>query len=170
MIPKTKREVINDDFFIRLGVNIKDLAKLVVENQKPYIPQLTIYEAQESVKHVLDKREVQHAFITAITLDMLAEQGKLDNTPLGLILKDDAPDYGIDEQIAISVAGLYGSIAVSNFGMLDKEKPGIIAKLDYLGKSQRHVTTMVDDLACAVVAGAAARLAHKHQQKHLTIK
>lgn len=42
----------------------------------------------------------------------------------------DAGIYGLDESIALSLSQLYGSIAVTNYGYADKDKPGIAKKLD----------------------------------------
>ena len=164
----TKREIIHN-WFADHNVNINDLVDLVVDNQHPYIDNLKWEEAKTSVLHVMNKREFQHAMITAIFLDNIADTvgyPQLLENPLLTILIEDAPDYGIDEQLALSVAGLYGSISVSNFGMLDKQKPGIIGVLNEQGKSRENVTTMMDDMICAIVSSAAARLAHQHQEEH----
>ena len=86
---------------------------------------------------VLSKREVHNAIITGIELDKLTEQNKLSQ-PLQRIVANDESLYGIDEILAFSIVNLYGSIGFTNYGYLDKVKPGIIKKLD----SERAVTVI----------------------------
>ncbi|EGD50017.1 phosphatidylglycerophosphatase A, partial [Thermoanaerobacter ethanolicus JW 200] len=62
--------------------------------------------------------------MTGIALDKLAEKDMLEE-PLLSILKKDEPLYGIDEILALSITNVYGSIGLTNFGYLDKVKPGI---------------------------------------------
>ena len=38
--------------------------------------------------------------------------------------------FGIDEILALSIVNLYGSIGFTNYGYVDKVKPGIIKNLD----------------------------------------
>ena len=83
----------------------------------------------ESVEGVLRKRELQHAILVGIELDELAEQGKL-SAPLQQIVESDEGLFGVDETIALGAVFTYGSIAVTTFGHLDKNKIGIINELD----------------------------------------
>ena len=53
---------------------------------------------------------------------------------------------------------VYGSIGLTNFGFLDKEKIGIIKELD-CEKGER-VNTFLDDLVAAIAAAAVSRIAH----------
>ncbi|MGB9678678.1 MAG: phosphatidylglycerophosphatase A [Thermoanaerobacteraceae bacterium] len=138
------------------GVNIKDMADLVLDLQKKYYV-LTIEECIESVNSVLEKREVQNAILTGIALDKLAEKDMLDE-PLLSILKRDEPLYGIDEILALSITNVYGSIGLTNFGYLDKVKPGIIGELN--DDKKEKCNTFIDDLVAAIVAAACARIAH----------
>ena len=46
--------------------------------------------------------------------------------PLQDIVKRDEGLYGIDEVIALSIVNVYGSIGFTNFGYIDKLKPGIL--------------------------------------------
>ena len=50
------------------------------------------------------------------------------------ILMNDNPLYGIDEVLAYGICNLYGSIALTNYGYIDKVKPGIIEKLNIKGE------------------------------------
>ncbi|UZQ83875.1 phosphatidylglycerophosphatase A [Thermoanaerobacter sp. RKWS2] len=111
------------------GVTLEDMAVLVLDLQKKYYDDLTIEECIENLHHVLEKREVQNAILTGIALDKLAEKDLLEE-PLLSILKRDEPLYGIDEILALSITNVYGSIGLTNFGYLDKIKPGIIGKLN----------------------------------------
>lgn len=140
------------------GVLIDDIVEIVYTLQKPYHPDLTVEECKESVVRVLNKREVQYALYTGIALDMLAEEEKLPE-PLQSILQVDEPLYGVDEILALGITNVYGSIGLTSFGYLDKEKIGIIAKLNNKSTS---VHVFLDDLVAGVAAAASARIAHRN--------
>ena len=74
---------------------------------------------------MLTKREVHHAIITGVQLDILAEENKL-LSPLQEILTEDEGLYGIDEIMALSIVNVYVSIGFTNYGYIDKLKPGIL--------------------------------------------
>lgn len=107
------------------GVSLEAIAELVLFLQNNYIPNLTMAECLESVEAVLEKREVQNAIITGVELDKLAETDQLSE-PLLTILKTDQGLYGIDEILALSIVNLYGFIGFTNYGYLDKTKPGLL--------------------------------------------
>lgn len=140
------------------GVNISDIAEIVYMMQSPFAPELTMEDCIESVDAVLEKREIQHALLVGIELDKLAEEGKLSE-PLQSIVETDEGLFGVDETIAIGAVFGYGSIAVTTFGHLDKQKVGIIQKLDT--KKGNGVHTFLDDLVGSIAANAASRLAHR---------
>lgn len=142
----------------RRGVELVDIAKIVYEMQIPYNPGLTMQHCIESVQGVLRKRELQHAILVGIELDELAEQGKL-SAPLQQIVEADEGLFGVDETIALGAVFTYGSIAVTTFGHLDKNKIGIINELDT--KKGRGIHTFLDDLVASVAACAASRIAHR---------
>ena len=144
------------------GVTIRDIADLVFFLQKDYIEKLDIELCIHSVNRVLTKREVHNAIITGIELDKLAEQKKLDY-PLQNILEEDEGLYGIDEIMALSIVNVYGSIGFTNYGYIDKVKPGILKKINE--HDGVHVHTFLDDLVGAIAASAASRLAHEHPRK-----
>lgn len=144
------------------GVELKDIAELVLFLQNQYIKDLTLEECLESVKAVLKKREVQNTIITGIELDMLAEQGKLSQ-PLNDILMEDEGLYGVDEILALSIVNVFGSIGFTNYGYIDKLKPGIIKKLDSKNGPSCH--TFLDDIVGAIAASAASRIAHSNPDK-----
>lgn len=111
------------------GVEVSDIAELVFFLQKKYHPDLTIDECTLNVNRVLAKREVQNAILTGIELDVLAEQKKLSE-PLQTMLEIDESLYGVDEVLAFSIVNIYGSIGFTNYGYIDKEKPGILKRLN----------------------------------------
>jgi phosphatidylglycerophosphatase A len=140
------------------GVNISDIAEIVYMMQSPYAPELTMENCIESVDAVLEKREIQHALLVGIELDKLAEEGKLSE-PLQSIVETDEGLFGVDETIAIGAVFGYGSIAVTTYGHLDKQKVGIIQKLDT--KKGERVHTFLDDLVGSIASNASSRLAHR---------
>ena len=142
---------------IERGVQLSDIADLVYFLQKDYVEDLTLDTCLENVEAVLEKREVQNAIVTGIQLDILAEQGQLLQ-PLQEIIETDESLYGIDEIMALGIVNVYGSIGFTNYGYIDKVKPGILAKLIDHESGQIH--TFLDDLIGAIAAAAASRLAH----------
>ncbi|MBM7647511.1 phosphatidylglycerophosphatase A [Bacillus ectoiniformans] len=140
------------------GVTIEDIAEIVFDMQRPYNLELTMLECIDSVEKVLLKREMQHAILVGVELDVLAEQKKLSE-PLQSIIETDESLFGVDETIALGAALGYGSIAVTTYGYLDKKKVGIIEKLDT--KNGHQVHTFLDDIIGAIAANAASRLAHR---------
>src|SRR5699024_8434831 len=114
-------------------------------------------ECIHNVNRVLAKREVQHAVLTGIELDILAEKGLLSE-PLQDIISRDEGLYGIDEVIALSIVNVYGSIGFTSYGYIDKQQAGILGKLN--GDSDGDVSTCLDDIVGAIASAAASRLAH----------
>ncbi|WP_026673550.1 phosphatidylglycerophosphatase A family protein [Alkalihalobacterium bogoriense] len=142
---------------INRGVTIDDIAELVYFLQVKYHPDLDIDLCKTHVDQVLRKREVQNAILTGIQLDVLAEQKKLDQ-PLQDIVERDESLYGVDEIIALGIVNVYGSIGFTNYGYIDKQKPGILEKLNDKSSGQCH--TFLDDIVGAIAAAASSRLAH----------
>lgn len=140
------------------GVNISDIADIVYQMQSPYASELSMEDCMESVNAVMGKREIQHALLVGIELDKLAEQQKLSE-PLQSIVETDEGLFGVDETIAIGAVFDYGSIAVTTYGHLDKQKVGIIEQLDT--KHEKGVHTFLDDLVGSIAANASSRLAHR---------
>lgn len=142
----------------RRGVTVEAIAEIVYEMQKTYNHGLTIEHCIQSVERVLRKREVQHAVLVGVELDELAEK-KMLSEPLQSIVENDEGLFGVDETIALGSVFTYGSIAVTTFGHLDKQKVGLIEKLDT--KSGHKVNTFLDDLVASIAASAASRIAHR---------
>lgn len=142
------------------GITIEEIAKLTFFLQEEYIPNITMEKCIESVETVLQKREVQNAILTGVELDILAEKGLL-SSPLQEIVQADESLYGVDEILALSILNLYGSIGYTNYGYIDKLKHGVLKKLN--DKSSGEVHTFLDDLAGAIAAAAASRIAHRNR-------
>lgn len=155
---QSKMDYINARFH-ELGISRYELAKETLKEQARHNPWMTIEDAYDAVEAVIRKREVQHALVTALTIDELADKGMLPE-PLQSIIADDNPLYGIDESIAMGMAGLFGTIAQTNFGFLDREKTDLAKKLNDEQKSGGHITTMTDDLVSAIIASAEGKVAH----------
>jgi len=142
----------------RRGVTLESIADIVMILQEKYYEGLTHEYCVENIKGVLRKRETIHAVLTGIAIDELAEKKMLPE-PLQDIVESDEGLYGIDEILPLSIVNLYGSIGLTNFGYLDKEKIGIIKTLDKQ-KHGIHVNTFLDDIVAAIAAAAASRIAH----------
>lgn len=140
------------------GVRLEDIAECVCMLQSSFYPDITIDQTKAVVSSVLQKREVQHAVLTGINLDIVAEQGLLQSKELESILMADYSLYGVDEVLAYGICNIYGSIALTNYGYIDRVKPGIIGKLNNHDGGQCN--TFLDDIVGAIAASAAGRLAH----------
>lgn len=146
------------DALERRNVTIEDISEIVYEMQSPYNEGLTMEHCIQSVERVLTKREVQHAVLVGVELDELAEK-KMLSQPLQAIIESDEGLFGVDETLALGSVFTYGSIAVTTYGHLDKQKIGIIERLDT--KVGGKVNTFLDDLVGSIAACAASRLAHR---------
>ena len=142
------------------GISTRDIAEITYQLQSTYDNTLTIDFCEEIILNVLEKREVTHAILTGIALDESAEKNIFDKE-LNDIIKEDEPLFGIDEILALSIVNVYGSIALTNFGYVDKLKPLIIGKIDKMGKQQIACNTFLDDIIGAIAAAAASKIAHE---------
>ena len=146
------------------GVTLLDIAKVTYDLQKKYVESLTMETCLDHIERVIMKREVQHAILTGIELDRLAEEGLISES-LSTILLSDYGLYGIDEILALSIVNVYGSIGLTNFGFVDKTKPGIIGVLDNKkGESKNKCNTFIDDIVGAIAAAAASSIAHRYAE------
>lgn len=146
------------NYLKRRGVELEDIAECVMFLQQEYYPDLTKEQCVQVIREVLNKREVQHALLTGICLDIASEEQVLEDDDLQLILMQDSPLYGLDEVLAYGICNLYGSIALTNYGYIDKQKPGIIARLNENHKDTCN--TFLDDIVGAIAAASAGKLAH----------
>lgn len=155
-----KRNVVVERMAER-GVDLESIAQITLDLQSPYIDGLDFASCLDHVERVVRKREVQHAILTGLELDILAENNQLSE-PLASIIKNDYGLYGIDEVLALAIVNVYGSIGFTNFGYVDKKKMGIIQTLDQEGKSQAKCHTFLDDIVGAIAAAAASSIAHRY--------
>lgn len=140
------------------GVSVDDIAYLAYNAQSKYLENLTIEEMRESVLQILRKRDQFHAILLGVNIDILAERNMLEE-PLQSIIRDDLGLFGLDEAIAISIAGNYGTIGVTNFGNMDVNKPG---KISILQNRKTTCNCFLDDIVGAIAAVAAIRVAQRH--------
>jgi len=146
------------------GVTMEEIANITHSLQSPYNNKLTIKYCLETLDKVLEKREVIHAILTAIAIDEAAEKNLFDKE-ITKIIMEDSPLYGIDEILALSIVNVYGSIALTTFGYVDKLKPGVIGKVDTLGKTSKECHTFLDDIVGALAAAASSRIAHYYNEE-----
>ncbi len=141
------------------GVTLDQIAELVHYLQGKYHPEIEHAEMLEAVQGVIAKREVQHAILTGILIDQVAESDFDMDPELRATLMEDYSLYGIDEVLAYGICNLYGSIALTNYGFIDREKPGILANINEHGT---QCNVFLDDIVGAIAASAASKLAHHH--------
>ncbi|EPZ39818.1 hypothetical protein JV16_01690 [Anoxybacillus ayderensis] len=153
-----KMEQVARQWLADRGVTIEHIAELVYYLQSKYHPDLQMDECIHNVNRVIAKREVQNALFTGIQLDILAEKGLLQEPLQSFIAKDEGL-YGVDEILALSIVNVYGSIGFTNYGYIDKQKPGILHQLNDKSSGQCH--TFLDDIVGAIAAAASSRLAHR---------
>ncbi|MDE8032476.1 phosphatidylglycerophosphatase A [Erysipelothrix rhusiopathiae] len=148
------------------GVEISDIIECVVFLQKDYVEDIDSIDIKPIVNSVLNKREVQHALITGINIDISVENNNFGGSFIEDIIHRDEGLYGIDEVLAYGICNLYGSIALTNYGYIDKVKPGIIGTLNE--HNNGTCNTFLDDIVGAIAASAASKLAHsQHQERNI---
>ncbi len=147
------------DLLASRNVSLEDIVDCVVYLEAGYSDE-EIDEASilKNVKEILNKREVQHATRTAIALDVMAEKSLIEDSVLLDVITRDESLYGVDEVLAYGICNLYGSIALTNFGYIDRVKPGIIGGLNNAEDGMCH--THLDDIIGAIAASAASKNAH----------
>lgn len=146
------------------GVTVEDIAKIALKQQSKYTENIDFAVCLESAQKILSYPDAFHMIQLGIEIDCLAEQGKL-SSPIQEILKADLGLFGIDELFGLELAGNFGIIGRTNFGDIDVNKPGIIAKLNDEGKLDGHCHTFLDDIVGALAACASTRVAQIYKQK-----
>lgn len=144
------------------GIAKREMVEMVFDLQNPYNSELTMEMCEEHVDGVLKKQQTYHTIQLCLKIDMGVE-AKEFGYQFNEIVGNDEGLYGIDETVNTSISKMYGMIAITNFGYLDKSKPGIIGRLDndHLGD---NCNTFADDTVCAIVSAACARLAHNNSK------
>ena len=141
------------------GVSLEDIAECTIYLQKSFNSDIDATQVLAIIDSILLKREVQNAIITGINLDIMAEKGLLESKTLEKMMMDDTSLYGVDEVLAYGICNIYGSIALTNFGYIDRVKPLIIGELNNCPSNECH--TFLDDIVGAIAASAASKMAHQ---------
>ncbi|GEN49190.1 phosphatidylglycerophosphatase A family protein [Ligilactobacillus pobuzihii] len=141
------------------NITMETIADIAFDLQKNFYPDANKAEFLEAANDVLHKREVLNNAMVALELDRLATKGQLKQ-PLQNIVANDSGVFGVDESLAVSIANIYGTIGVTNFGYLDRVKNGAIKELDT--QKDGRVNTFIDDLVGALAAAVAAKMAHQY--------
>lgn len=152
------------NLLVERGVSIREISDIVMDAQIKYVPTLTLEDCDRNIYIILSKREVQNAIMTAIELDKMAEENRISDPYLLSMIKNDDGLYGLDEVIPMGIVNLYGTIGYTNFGHMDKVKPGVIGRLDSHSEDGR-VHTFLDDIVCAIAASACSRIAHRDRDR-----
>jgi phosphatidylglycerophosphatase A len=142
------------------GAKINDMAEIVYDSQYKYSKNLTVEYCAEIILSILAKTEIQNAIMLGIEIDKLHEKGLMEDKYLNEMISTDAGIFGLDEIVGLNLTYCYGTIAITNFGYLDKVKPKIIGKLD---NSKKQTNVFLDDLVCGICAAACGKLAHNQE-------
>jgi phosphatidylglycerophosphatase A len=142
------------------GVQLDDLVDILDGLQRPYSPELDRQICVDHTLAVLKKQQTYHAVQLAIKIDVGVEKGEFKEQ-YNHIVGNDEGLFGVDESIATAIPLMYGTIAITNFGYLDKAKIGIIKELDS-DHSEGKCNTFIDDIVCGIVSAACGRLAHNN--------
>lgn len=140
------------------GVELVEIAKIAHQQQSKYHPEIDFQLCLESVEKILTFRDVFHHVQFAAEVDRLAEE-KMFKGPIQDILYYDLGLFGLDETLGLDVARNFGSIGQTNFGDIDVNKKGVVAKLNEDGKKDGHCHTLLDDIVGAIAAAASTRVA-----------
>ena len=123
--------------------------------QHDYLPDYEISDFAEQFSEVLKKSEVLNLLAFAFELDNLANK-RMFSEPIQNIIENDAGFWQIDEILASSLAQLFGMLAITNYGYLDKNKVGIARRLD----EEDSITVFSDDIVSALASAVIGRCGH----------
>jgi phosphatidylglycerophosphatase A len=154
----------NVELLASRGITVDSMVDILDALQRPYNPTLERQLCVENVLAVLRKQQTFHAIQLAVKMDEAVERGIL-NEQYSHIVGSDEGLFGVDESVATVIPLMYGTIALTNFGYLDKEKLGIIGELDS-DHSEGKCNTYIDDIVCGIVAAACGRLAHNNTPQY----
>lgn len=150
---------INTEKLLERGVTIKDIAIIAYQQQYRYNKEIKMEDCIESVEKILSLRDIFHLLQLGAEIDRLTEE-KAFRGPIQTIMENDLGVFGVDEIFGLDIARLYGAIGQTNFGDIDVNKPGIVAKLNEDGKSGKKAChTFLDDIVGAIAAAASTRVA-----------
>ncbi|MFC0212652.1 phosphatidylglycerophosphatase A [Paenibacillus chartarius] len=146
------------------GVQLSEIVDIVDSLQRPYNPDMDRQLCEDHVLGVLRKQQTYHAIQLAIKIDTAVERGEFSAQYNHTVGQDEGL-FGVDESVASAIPLLYGTIALTNFGYLDKSKPGVISQLDS-NHEEGVCNTFIDDIVCGIAAAACGRLAHNNTPKY----
>lgn len=150
---------LNTEKLLERGVKIEDIALIAYNQQTKYSRNVKMEDCIESVEKILSLRDTFHLLQLGAEIDRLAEEGMFKG-PIQDILMQDLGVFGVDEIFGLDIARLYGAIGQTNFGDIDVNKPGIVAKLNEDGKGDKPAChTFLDDIVGAIAAAASTRTA-----------
>lgn len=142
-------------------VDLTRMAQIAYEGQIAYEPDITLEKCKQAILHVIKKREVQNVILTGIVVDKMVDQGLIPDEYLAKILKEDSWQYQVDELLSTGCVEVFGGVASSNRGYLDKTKPGIIGEVD--GRTD-SCNVFLDDILAAIISSAESYIANKYPQ------
>jgi len=158
LFSREKMLKMNIEILKERGVSVAEIAEIAHHQQSRYTKDIPIPLCVESVEKILSYRDVFHFVHLAAEIDRLVEE-KAFKSPLQDILHDDLGLFGVDETIGLDLAGLYGTIGQTNFGDIDVNKVGVIARINEEGKKDGVCHTFLDDVVGAIAAAASTRVA-----------
>ena len=142
-------------------VEVSEMAQIVYDGQVKYEPDITLDKCKQAILHVLKKREVQNVVLTGIYLDKQTDIDGAMDPYLRKILKNDENQFQSDEVLSYGIVSVFGGIANSNRGYLDKVKPGIIGEVD---RRKTTCNVFLDDILSSIVAAAESYIGNKRSQ------
>jgi phosphatidylglycerophosphatase A len=150
---------LNRDKLLERGVTIVEIAEIAFRQQSRYNKNIEMKTCIESVEKILSFRDIFHIVQLGAEIDRLTEEGMFKG-PIQDIMRADLGVFGIDEILGLDIARLYGAIGQTNFGDIDVNKPGIVARLNKDGKEGcERCHTFLDDIVGAIAAAASTRVA-----------
>lgn len=165
---RDEMQKINTDKLLERGVTIEDIAQIAYKQQYRYNKDIKMDDCIESVEKILSLRDIFHLLQLGAEIDRLVEE-KAFKGPIQDIMSSDLGVFGVDEIFGLDIARLYGAIGQTNFGDIDVNKPGIVAKLNEEGKADKpNCHTFLDDIVGAIAAAASTRVAQMWSEDKAT--
>lgn len=156
---RDEMQKINTEKLLERGVTIEEIAKIAYQQQYRYNKDIKMEDCVESVEKILSLRDIFHLLQLGAEIDRLTEE-RAFRGPIQAIMEYDLGVFSVDEIFGLDIARLYGAIGQTNFGDIDVNKPGVVAKLNEEGKmGSKHCHTFLDDIVGAIAAAASTRVA-----------
>ncbi|XFA99695.1 phosphatidylglycerophosphatase A [Candidatus Izemoplasma sp. B36] len=154
----------NIEILKKRGVEVSDIAEIAFRQQGKWNPDIAYQDCYDSVEKILSLRDVFHILQLGAEIDRLTEAEAFEG-PIQEILATDLGMFGIDELFGLELSGMYGTIGKTNFGDIDVNKPGIVARLNSDGKEGKPAChTFLDDIVGAIAAAASTRVAQMENE------